>query len=173
MASPGGTSTGWTYPWTPPSGGSGQYVLQVTAVDAAGNLDPTKPWVSFNVSGGGGGTDTTPPNGTVTTPTNNQTLTGIPTQLSGGATDDVGVAQVRVAIRDRTSGLWLRGNGTWGTFQNHLANVASIGATSTTWTYSFTPAPGGSGNYALQVAAADAAGNIDPTKPWVTFQLNP
>ena len=172
LASPGGTSTGWTYEWTPPSGGSGQYALQAAAVDAAGNVDPTKPWVTFNVSGGGGGGDTTPPNGTVTTPTNNQTLSGIPAQLSGGATDDIGVAQVRVAIRDRSSGLWLRGNGTWGTFQNQSANVASIGATSTTWTYSFTPAPGGSGNYAMQVAAIDAAGNIDPTKPWVPFQLN-
>jgi len=173
LASPGGTSTGWTFSFTPPSGGSGQYALQVTAADAAGNVDPTKPWVTFNVSSGGGGNDTTPPNGTVSVPTNTQTLNGIPAQLSGSATDNVGVAQVRIAIRDRSTGLWLRGNGTWGTFQNLQAVLGAPGGTSTNWTFSFTPPAGGSGNYALQVAAVDAAGNVDPTKPWVPFQLNP
>ena len=173
LANPGASSTGWSYQWTPPAGGSGQYAMQVVAVDAAGNVDPTKPWVTFNVStGDGGGPDTTPPNGTVSVPTNNQTLNGIPASLSGAATDDVGVTQVRVAIRDRSSGLWLRGNGSWGTFQNHSATLANPGGTTTNWTFSFTPAAGGSGNYALQVAAVDSAGNIDPTKPWVSFQLN-
>jgi DNA-binding beta-propeller fold protein YncE len=174
LGTPGGTSTSWSYQWTPPAGGSGQYSLQVVAADAAGNVDPTRAWVAFNVSsGGGGGDDTTAPNGTVSVPSSNQTLSGVPAQLSGSATDNVGVTQVRVAIRDRTTGLWLRGNGTWGTFQNHDATLSSFGGTSTNWSFSFTPAANGSGNYALQVAAVDAAGNIDPTKPWVAFQLNP
>ena len=86
---------------------------------------------------------------------------------------NVSVAEVRIGIRDRTTGLWLRGNGTWGAFQNQQAVLGTPGGTSTGWTYSFTPPTGGSGNYALQVAAVDAAGNVDPTKPWVPFQLNP
>jgi DNA-binding beta-propeller fold protein YncE len=171
LASPGGTSTTWSYQWTPPAGGSGQYAVQVNAVDAAGNQDPTKPYVAFTVSSGGG-SDTIAPNGTVSVPLNNQTLNGIPAQLSGTATDNVGVTEVRIAIRDRTTGQWLRVGG-WGAFMNHAANLSSAGATTTNWTYSFSPPLGGSGNYALQVTAVDGANNVDPTKPWVAFQLNP
>ncbi len=171
LASPGATSTAWTFAFTPAPGGSGRYTVRVTAVDGAGNVDPTKPSVNFEVNTSGG--DTVPPNGTVGVPTNGQTLSGIPAQLSGGATDNVGVTDVRVAIRDRTTGLWLRPGGTWGAFFNHSATLGSPGGTSTAWTFSFTPAAGGSGNYALQVAAVDAAGNVDPTKPWVPFQLGP
>jgi DNA-binding beta-propeller fold protein YncE len=172
LGTPAGASTTWSYQWTPPAGGSGQYAVQVTAVDAAGNVDASKPWVPFNVSSGGGG-DTIAPNGTVSVPSSNQTLNGIPAQLSGRASDNVGVTQVRIAIRDRSSGQWLRGNGTWGTFQNHQANLSNAGGATTNWTFSFTPAPGGSGRYSLLVTAVDAAGNVDPTKPSVPFQLNP
>ena len=172
LAQPGGTSTGWTFAFTPPSGGSGQYAMQIAAVDAAGNVDPTKPWVTFNVSDGGGGDpDTTAPDGTVSTPSPRQTFGSTPVAMNGAATDDVGVGEVRIAIRDRTSGLWLRANGTWGAFQNQQATLAQPGGTSTGWTFSFTPPSGGSGLYAVQVAAVDTSGNVDPTKPWVLFDV--
>jgi hypothetical protein len=171
LGSQGATSTGWTYPFTPASGGSGQYAVQVAAVDAAGNVDPTKPWVTFNVTDGGGTVDSTPANGTVSTPTPNQTFASAPVAMNGAATDDVGVGEVRIAIRDRDSGLWLRSNGSWGGFQNQLATLAQPSATSTGWTFSFSPPAGGSGRYAVQVAAVDTSGNVDPTKPWVQFNI--
>jgi hypothetical protein len=83
----------------------------------------------------------------------------------------VGVTTVRVAIKDRTTGLWLRSNNTWGAFQNQAAVLGTPGGTTTGWTFSFSPPAGGSGQYALQIAAVDAAGNLDPTKPWVPFNL--
>lgn len=50
LDAPGATSTGWSLDWTPPSGGSGSYGLQVQALDSANNADPTKPWVPFKVT---------------------------------------------------------------------------------------------------------------------------
>ncbi len=170
LGSAGAASTGWSYAFAPPGGSSGQFSVQVTAVDTSNNLDPTKPWVSFNVQSGGS-PDTTAPNGTVSTPTNNQSFTSVPVGLAGAATDNVGVAEVRVAIQDRVSKQWYRSNGTWGAFQHQLATLAASGAMSTGWTYSWAPPPGGSGLYAVQVAAADAAGNVDATKPWVSFSV--
>ena len=170
LASPGAATTGWSYAFTPPAGGSGRYTVQVAAVDAAGNVDPTKPWVPFEVAEGGGGpTDETPPNGTVAVPTNDQEFASTPVALSGAASDDVGVEGVRIAIRDRASGEWLRSNGAWGAFQNLEATLAAPGATWTGWTFGFSPAPGGSGLYAVQVTAVDTSGNDDPTKPWLRF----
>jgi len=173
LASPGGTSTGWALSFTPATGGSGQYAMQVAAVDAAGNVDPTKPWVQFDATaggGGGGGTpDTTPPDGTVDVPALHQVFTSHPVVMRGDATDDRAVAEVTVAIRDRDTGQWFRANGTWGAFQPHPAVLGSPGATSTTWTFSWTPPASGSGRYGMQAVAVDAAGNVDPSKPWVRF----
>jgi DNA-binding beta-propeller fold protein YncE len=125
----------------------------------------------FDAYAGGSTPDTTPANGTATVPTPNQVFSGVPVAMSGNATDDVGVTSVTVAIKDRTTGLWYRSNGTWGSFQQQAAVLSSPGATSTGWSYGWTPAPGGSGAYAVQVAASDAAGNVDPTKPWVPFNV--
>lgn len=169
LASPNQPSTGWTYGWTPAPGGSGRYAVQVVAVDIANNVATTKPWVPFRVSAGT--TDTTPANGTVSTPTANQGFSSIPVAMSGAATDDVGVAEVRIAVQDTVSKQWLRSNGSWGPFQNQTATLASPGATATGWSFAFAPPGGGSGRYAVQVAAMDAAGNVDPTKPWVPFRV--
>lgn len=112
--------------------------------------------------------DPVPPNGTVTVPTKNQAFPLGTVAMSGAATDDVGVAAVDVAIQNRTTLQWWTGTG-WGTFKWLGATVASPGATSTTWAYNW-PAPA-TGTYALQVRAVDGAGNVDPTKPWVTFRV--
>ena len=127
--------------------------------------------VYASMGGGAAASDTTAPNGTVSVPSNDQTLSGIPAQLSGGATDDLAVGAVRIAIKDRVTGQWLRAGG-WGAFMNHDATLSDPGGASTNWTYPFAPPTGGSGQYALQVTAVDAANNADPTKPWVPFQLN-
>ena len=84
-----------------------------------------------------------------TVPTANQTLPRIPERRSRAPRRTTSVTEVRVAIKDRATSLWYRSNGTWGAFQNQQATLASPGTTSTTWSYVFTPAAGGSGNYPL------------------------
>jgi hypothetical protein len=75
-----------------------------------------------------------------------------------------------VAIKDTAAGLWLQANGNWATqYATLTATLTSPGATSTTWSYTWTPAVAGS--YGVSVVATDASGNVDLTKPWVTFTL--
>ena len=125
----------------------------------------------FAAYGGGGAPDTIAPNGTLTIPTPNQTFAATPVQMTGTATDNVGVSAVQIAVKDRTTGLWYRSNGAWGTFQTVNATLATPNATSTNWTFAWTPPSGGSGLYAVQVTARDGAGNVDATKPWVQFAV--
>ena len=49
---------------------------------------------------------------------------------TGTSTDDKGVTEVRIAVRNRDNNLWLQGDGSWGTaYAYRLATVASPGAT--------------------------------------------
>ena len=90
--------------------------------------------------------------------------------LQGGATDDVGVSQVQVAVQDTVTKQWLRPNGSFANgYATVTATLASPGATSTGWSYSFQPPV--ARKYGVSVIARDAAGNTDPTKPWTTFQV--
>lgn len=165
LATPGADDTGWSYSWAAPA--PGNYGILVRATDLAGNVDPTKPWIPFSVAEPSG--DVTPPNGTVSVPHSGQTLANAPATFSGGATDDVGVGSAKLAIRDRTTGLWWQQGGGWGPFVWLDANLASSGATSTTWSFTWTPP--GPGSYGLNLRIGDTAGNVDPTKPWIPFTI--
>ncbi len=112
--------------------------------------------------------DTVAPNGTVAVPGQDQVLAGDPVVLSGQATDDIAMSTVHVSIKDRTSGLWLRSNGTFGAFARIPATLSAPGASSTGWSYVFTGPPG---LYALSLRATDSSGNVDPTMPWVRFSV--
>ncbi|MNC86540.1 hypothetical protein D3C83_22120 [compost metagenome] len=106
----------------------------------------------------------------MTTPKAKAKLPLAPTiSLSGNATDDRSVASVSVAIKNGTTNLWLRTDGTWGLFQWLPASLTTPGGTSSAWTFPW--APPGTGSFTLQVKATDAAGNIDPTKPSVPFTV--
>ena len=63
------------------------------------------------------GVDTTAPAVTITVPTPNQSFPNAPITFSGTATDNLGVTRVDVDIKNRTTGLWLRNDGSWGAFQ--------------------------------------------------------
>jgi hypothetical protein len=165
LTAPGTMSTAWSLSWAPPA--AGPYALQVTAVDGAGKVDATKPWVPFSYSPAS--SDQAPPNATVTSPTNNQSFPLGPRTFTGNATDDVSVTNVRVAIRNVTTQQWWNGTG-WGTtFVNLEATLTAPGAVSTAW--SFTWNPPATGSYALQVTAVDGTGKVDATKPWVPFKM--
>jgi DNA-binding beta-propeller fold protein YncE len=165
VTTPGGTSTSWQYGWTPPA--TGAYQITLRAGDAAGNFDATRPYYNFTVVSSA---DTVPPNGTVTVPSVNQVFPNGPVAFSGNATDNVGVTGVQLAIRNRTTMQWWSGSGWQAGFKWFtLATLGTPGGTSTTWQYTWMPP--GTGSYALQVRADDAAGNQDPTKPFINFSV--
>jgi hypothetical protein len=162
LADAGATSTDWSYTFTPPQTGS--YTYSPQAGDAAGNVDQSPPWISFSVYDGAA--DSEPPDAVVVVPTPNQSFPAGPIDLAGSATDDQAVAAVELAIKDSATGQWWTGSG-WGGFQYLDATLDAPGATSTGWSFSFNPS--GSGGYGVLVRAQDAAGNYDPSKPWVSF----
>ena len=89
--------------------------------------------------------------------------------LSGSASDDVAVTRVNVAVQDRTSGRWLRGDGSWNTAFAWLAGtVDTPNASSTTWRFSF---GGPSGLYTVGAQAVDSSNKWDASAAWVRFQV--
>ncbi len=166
VTDPGATDTTWTYEWTPPT--AGNYGMNVKAIDTAGNVDPTKPWRNFTVYEGA--PDTTPPEGLVDLPVKNQTYPLAELTLSGSATDDQAVAAVRIAIKNRDTGLWWTGTA-WAGFTWLNASVAAPGTTTTAWSFVWTPPE--PALYGVMLQARDLAGNADPTKPWIPFEVTP
>lgn len=150
--------------FTPPAAGT--YTVTVQAWDFAGHLDATRPSVQITALAA----DTTAPNGTLTSPTANQAVPlAAQIAFTGNATDDRGVASVEVALRNNATGLWRQASGTWGAFVWLPATVAVPGATATGWTYNWSSPL--AGPFTVQVRARDAAGNIDPTRPNVSFAV--
>ncbi|MGB0100780.1 MAG: hypothetical protein WBP61_10920, partial [Nocardioides sp.] len=163
MATPGASSTTWTIDIPL---GAGSYLVTARARDAAGNQDnsPASRQFLMRVA------DSVDPNGTMTSPTQGSTVAMGPVELTGEATDNLGVDVVLVAIKDTVTQEWLRPNGTWARqYASHTTTLADRGATSTAWSFDFTPPV--ARKYAVSVIARDAAGNQDPTKPWVTFTV--
>lgn len=111
--------------------------------------------------------DTQAPDSAIATPTANSTVPAGTVTTTGTATDNVGVTQVRVAIRDRATQQWLQANGTWGSaYAYRLATLGTPGGTSTNWSYSLSLP---TGSFAVDVRALDAAGNLDPSAAWRPF----
>jgi DNA-binding beta-propeller fold protein YncE len=148
----------------------GAYRADVRARDSSDRLSPTLS-VSFLLAGQPTVPDTAPPDSQISAPTANQVLPGGPVDMAGTATDDVAVATVRIAIKNRDTGLWWRANGTWGAYQAFDAGLAAPRTPSTGWTFTWVPA--GPGNYTLLAEAVDSAGNVEAApKPWVAFRVS-
>ncbi len=165
LTAPGTAATAWSLGWTPPAAGS--YAIQVTAVDAVGKVDTSKPWVPFTYAPPS--PDQANPNATVSVPTANRNYTLGPITFRGNATDDRSVTNVRVAIRNVTTSQWWNGTGWQTAIFNHEATLTAPGTTATAWSLSWTPPA--TGSYAIQVTAVDGAGKVDQTKPWIPFRM--
>ncbi len=166
LADPGEPTTAWTLEWLPP--GAGDYAVLVEARDSAANPDPSKPWVSFTVYPGA--LDVTEPDATITVPAKGGSYPDASLQLAGVATDDAsGVAAVAVGIKDTATGQWWDGTDWTASFTFNAANVDSVGATTTGWSYDWLPP--GPGSYGALVRTTDIAGNVDSTKPWHGFTI--
>lgn len=87
--------------------------------------------------------------------------------LTGTATDDVGVAQVKVALREQDTSRYLQPNGSLSASYNVLdATLASPGASSTTWTLSVNlPVQG---DWAVTAFAIDTVGQQDTSTSGAT-----
>ncbi len=152
LGTPGGASTTWQY--DTPVMPDGRYRVYVRAVDAAGNQQ-VKINRKFVVAANGA--DTEAPVAVIDQPLADSTIPS-PVTMSGTATDNVGVTQVVVELRNRDTGQWLRSDGTLGSWMELDATLGTPGGTSTTWQYVTPSLP--AGRYKMFIKGVDAAGNL-------------
>ena len=151
------SSTNWSYT-TPFDLKPGSYSFEVKATDDLGletaSADQGKLTVNAQVAGDA------PPDGKLNvtgTVTGGQSLR---LDLAGTATDDKGVAAVRVSLFDGDTSKYLQPNGTLATaFATLPATLASPDATSTTWTYGVDLPQGG--DYNVTAYASDTRDQQD------------
>ncbi|TMR06742.1 hypothetical protein ETD83_03495 [Actinomadura soli] len=162
--------TGWSFSWTPPA--AGDYGLQVTALDAAGQADATLPWLRFSSTPAP--VDTVRPAASFTAPLADRTLTTGPIRITGAATDDVAVTALYLGVQNRDTGLWWQPTGGWGPYRRLTPTATGLRTPSVTWTYDWTP-PQTGGRYLAHVEAFDAAGNVagETARPSVRFGHRP
>ncbi len=163
LGTPGGTSTTWQY--DTPTMPDGRYRVYVRAVDAAGNQQ-VKINRKFVVAANGA--DTEAPVAVIDQPVADSTIPS-PVTMSGTATDNVGVTQVVVELRNRDTGQWLRDDGTLGSWMELQATLGTPGGTSTTWQYVTPTLP--AGRYKMFIKGVDAAGNLQ-TEVIRKFQIS-
>lgn len=154
LSAPGATASDWSFSFA--NGAVGNYGVQIEALDARGNSSG-QAWLNFSLQVAS--TDAEAPTLTVVPLANDGVFLGGPVTLTGTASDNVGVENVFVAIKDKATNLWLQSDGTWGSWggRQRSAVLGSPGGTSTDWEYAF--ASDVVGDYSAQVEALDAAGN--------------
>ena len=151
-----------------------------TTTDAAGRyrFDDLVPWTGYRIEYSRADLDDyefTATEGTLTVPDrrmNDRAPSGAFTWsrnagklvVGGFATDDVGVAKVRVAVRNLSTRQWLRAGGGWGDFDLLAAEAADPGSGRTKWRFKRTLPPG---RYGVSLVAVDTAGQRNPEpRPW-------
>lgn len=166
---PGAPAVNWTWTWTTPPSAGGAFQTLVEARDAVGNVDTSKPQIPFSTTNLL--PDLLPPETTLTAPAATDPVstfditTGV--AIAGGATDDVGVAGVRVVITSSTGLSWT-GSG-WSSGATVEATLATPNAIATDWSYAFNPPVAGA--YSVTATARDGTGaDLSPTEP-VSFEV--
>lgn len=164
----GGSSYDWS--WTTPFNLSpGSYTFGVRATDdtelTTSSTNQGRLSINAQIAGD------LPPDTTMafTAPTDKSLLVN----LAGGATDDVGVASVRVSIQDRDTGRYLQANGTMGAavaFREAALDPAN--GTTTAWSLPPITLPSG-GNWRFTATAFDTRGQQDPSSPTGSYRVYP
>ncbi|MGY2701895.1 PKD domain-containing protein [Nocardioides sp. HB32] len=157
-----GSTYNWSYT-TPFNLSPGSYSFTVRATDdsdlTTASANQGRLTVNAQISGD------LPPDTTMafTAPTDESL--GI--SLSGTATDDRGVASVKVSLQDRDTGRYLQPDGSMAAAVASLnATLANPGATSTSWTLARTLPT--QGNWTFTAVAVDSAGQQDPSTTGAT-----
>jgi hypothetical protein len=129
--------------------------VTVRAVDTSGNIDASPANRAITVAAV---VDSVKPDTVVTAPAANASVTA-PVTISGTASDDHGVAEVRVAMKNKATGQWWDATtSTFGAYVENRATVTNAGDTNPTWELVTSPPPAA---YAVTVRAVDTSGNID------------
>jgi outer membrane protein assembly factor BamB len=113
---------------------------------------------------GAGGGSSGKPETSVAEPADGSTVAnpGGALPISGTATDDLGVVDVLVAVKNKnTNKWWNASNGTWSdAYVEAAASLSSPGSTSTSWSSSFV-VPAAGGQFLVQADAVDGDGQHD------------
>jgi DNA-binding beta-propeller fold protein YncE len=153
LANPGSHSTNWTF--NLPTIPNGNYSIGFRVRDTSGNLQGGT-LIRFVVSTAQ--PDTTKPSGLVLFPTQDAQLTPGAKVISGQASDNVGVTNVDIYVKNRDTGQLWQANNTWSsTFAWHAATIAAPGTQMTTWSFNLPQIP--LGNYSIGLRVKDAAAN--------------
>jgi len=151
-------SYNWT--WTTPQDlGPGNYTFAVLATDDQGITTPQASWGLMTLNAVV--TGDAPPKATLTTtgtqPPSGDLHLGV---IGGQATDDNGVDQVRLIVKNMDNSRYLKEDGTVSsTYTTVPADVADAGATSTAWSKDLTLPTQGSWN--ITAYAVDTVGQRD------------
>ncbi len=162
------------YSWTTPPLPIGSYTIRVRATDNTGTRTPTtavppstvlQPNVTVTMGVAGDAL----PDTTLSFTGTDQTLVTLSLPITGTATDNLGVASVKMAVYNSTTREYLThptSGATSLTYTLMDLPVASPGATSTTFSKTFTlPDPG---NYRITAVAVDTAGQLDASSTGAT-----
>ncbi len=147
----------WTYT-TPYNLTPGLYQFAVMATDNDGITTATTMWAvaTFTAQVPGDA----PPKALLSPTGLQPPTTTLALNLAGTASDDLGVTEVRVALRDADTARYANASGgTQATYTTIPATVNSPGATSTTWSLPFTLPTQGDWN--VTAVAFDAVGQYD------------
>ncbi|HEY6567312.1 MAG TPA: Ig-like domain-containing protein [Actinomycetota bacterium] len=153
LSVPGGTTTSWTFAWTPPT--AGQYIFAIRARDVAGNYDRSPAGNLVTV-----GSDSTAaraqvalmqPAGSAAAQDKGRMI------LKGSVSDDSAVGRVTIGVRDRATGKWWHGKGEWGHVRAMRVDLGAPGSRSSNWRTFVRLDPG---RYFLRLRSVDASGNV-------------
>ncbi len=158
LSSSNAPNSTWTYTFNPPETG-GVYYATAVAFDSSARFGFSST-VNFSVA------DTVDPTGSITAPTASQ-FVAKPVVISGTANDNSTVAGVEIAIY--SAGKWWNGSAFQAAYARVPVTMASPGAASTNWSYSFSP-PESSGIYAVNALVYDATYRYSFT-PYVIFGI--
>ena len=149
----------------------GKHTIRIEYYEATGDASVSASYSVVGAAPVDPGPDNTPADTTVTTPAGNEVLSSNDITITGGATDDRSVDEVRVAILNRNdqTNRWLQADGTFGPqYRTRSATLSARGTPSTDWSLSLNLPEG---SYAADVVAVDAKGNVDPTSAYRPFTV--
>lgn len=154
-----GTRVTWQLPVTFPAGG---FEIKSRAFGIDGTKENDQPSISVE---GYSLTDSAPE-----TTAKQPSIDGRVLTLTGTATDDFGVAAVKVSLRNTTQNAHLQADGSLGSYYEFDATLSSAGATGTNWSLTVTIPDG---NWYMQANAIDSIGQRDGTPTSAGWDLFP
>jgi arylsulfatase A-like enzyme len=148
VTNPGQQLTSWRYFNVPKVTSDEIIVIWARAYDVNGLNDPVLPWVAFQI-------DHSKPNSTIDSPTNGATQNSL--AVSGRATDERFVTDVRLVIRNTGTGKYWSG-ANWVDSWTYL--LLPVSANNQRWSYTNAAI---SGNLYISSRAVDDSGNVQAT----------